>query len=86
NRDYEYVMVGGLHQHLAKKVEKSLVDAGFSIKNAPDGINGDDPNNVCNLGQTKKGVQLEISRKLRDRLVSDRSLSNLFSEAIASCL
>jgi phage replication-related protein YjqB (UPF0714/DUF867 family) len=40
------------------------------------------PNNICNQGKRKKGVQLEISRDLRD----DREKIGLISEAVQAAL
>jgi phage replication-related protein YjqB (UPF0714/DUF867 family) len=38
--------------------------------------------NICNRGRLKRGVQLEISRKLRDALKANRDLLQAFANAL----
>ena len=67
----EFVMVGGLHQDLVSAVKSSLEGAGIEARDPPAHLNAACPTNICNLAQ-RGGVQLEISRQLRDSLVADK--------------
>jgi GNAT superfamily N-acetyltransferase len=43
---------------------------------------GTDPMNICNRGKSRQGVQLEVSRKVRDLLRSDQGQLRVFSDAV----
>jgi phage replication-related protein YjqB (UPF0714/DUF867 family) len=63
----EYVCVGGAHDALKKVVVTALRDAGFDGREDDDPAHsGADSRNICN--RFSPGIQLEISRALRDRL------------------
>ena len=80
-----FVNVGGLADELCASIINSLVDAGFSAnrQNNPM-LQGREPSNICNCGTSGKGVQLEISRCLRDALVADPELLSEFTAAVRS--
>lgn len=63
------VFVGGLHEALKSAIVGALQDAGFAaeICEIP-GLRGSQPQNLCNRGRCGRGVQLEISRGLRESL------------------
>ncbi len=63
-----FVMVGGLDDVLAEKIRTGLRKAGFAVKNPDEGMGAVHPENICNMGKMRKGVQLELSRKLRQSL------------------
>ena len=65
----EMVHIGGTHHALKQIVMNELRSAGFdaSICEIP-GLQGIKPENICNRSKTKKGVQLELSRGLREKL------------------
>lgn len=84
--DSPFVMMGGLDNFLIKKISESLLKNKFILKTPSDEINGDDSENICNLGVSKKGIQLEISRKLRDELVNNKNLLYLCSQSIRNVL
>jgi phage replication-related protein YjqB (UPF0714/DUF867 family) len=74
----EMVCVGGVNSELKRIIIHTLKAAGFNavISRRP-GLQGNNPENICNRCKTKKGVQLEISRGLRETLfenLSNRSL------------
>jgi len=77
-----FVMVGGLHENLSSEIEKQLEAAGFKTQPPTKGLMGTDPMNICNRGRSKKGVQLEISRKVRDLLRNDKEQLKVFSDAV----
>jgi phage replication-related protein YjqB (UPF0714/DUF867 family) len=62
--------LGGLDTALGKQIQKSLVAAGFVVKPAPEGLNGTDVQNIANSNLSGKGVQIEITRGLRDAFLT----------------
>lgn len=61
----DIVYTGGLHRTLADLIRQNLIRMGYAAK--PHGkYSGTHPGNICNKGKLKKGVQLEISRSIRD--------------------
>lgn len=68
----EMVHIGGLNHTLKQIIMQKLRLAGFdaSICEIP-GLQGIKPENICNRCKTGKGVQLELSRGLREKLFID---------------
>lgn len=62
------VYVGGGNQRLSSAVKKHLVEAGFETRRARGRFAARHPDNVANRPKDK-GVQLELSRGLRDAMV-----------------
>ncbi|MFE2936658.1 poly-gamma-glutamate hydrolase family protein [Streptomyces sp. NPDC059278] len=58
--------IGGLDTEMVARLTASLGRAGFLVTNAPSEIGGTDPANICNRTSTGAGVQLEMSRALRN--------------------
>ncbi len=77
-----FVMVGGLHARLRSEIKRQLERAGFQTRPPTDGLGGTDPSNICNRGKVKRGVQLEISRKIRDSLRTNRDQLHSFASGI----
>lgn len=77
-----FVMVGGLDESLGYKIKQQLEEAGFEIRLPTEGLMGTDPQNICNRGKLKQGVQLEISRKVRDLLRNDKDRLQIFVDAV----
>lgn len=76
----ETVFVGGRNEPLIDRIRNRLNAAGFHavIPRTP-GLQGQDPENLCNQCRSGQGVQLELSRGLRDALfpgLSRRSRRN----------
>ena len=65
----EKVFIGGKNQELKQKIMHALRSAGFRavICEAPR-LRGISPENICNRCKSGKGVQLEISRGLRESM------------------
>jgi len=78
----EFIMAGGLHTHLRSEIERQLETSGFLTRAPTTGLMGTDPQNICNRGKLKQGVQLEVSRKVRDLLRNDRGRLRVFAEAV----
>lgn len=60
------VALGGLDKILGARIQARLTAAGFNVINAPQEISGDNPDNIANENRIKAGVQLELSRPLRE--------------------
>lgn len=81
----EVVYLGGLDDSLKQQVEQFLEAAGFTT-GIEANLQGKQPNNICNRGKTKQGVQLEITRKLRDNLLDNQEDFNRFVSALRNAL
>lgn len=86
--EVEDVVVGGLELALCHQLIQSLKQSGFNALTA-DGyphLAGVRPTNICNLGSSRVGNQLEISQKLRLRLKVEPELLQQFAAAVRSVL
>lgn len=65
----EIVHIGGRNQDLKQEILNALRSAGFNatLCEIP-GLRGSKPENICNRCTSGQGVQLEISRGLREKL------------------
>jgi phage replication-related protein YjqB (UPF0714/DUF867 family) len=67
--DGEGVFVGGLDVELGTSIGALLMAQGFDVRKHPDrNLQGLDPQNICNRGTAGAGVQLELSRAVRETL------------------
>ena len=82
DRKDEFVMVGGFNTNLCSVIKRELEAAGFEIRPPTRRLSGIDPMNICNRGKLKSGVQLEMSRKVRDSLRTDKNQLQIFADAI----
>jgi phage replication-related protein YjqB (UPF0714/DUF867 family) len=76
----ETVHIGGRNQKLKREIMHALRAAGFdaAINDMPT-LRGIKPENICNRCRSRQGVQLEISRGLREKMFedfNDRQLRN----------
>jgi len=76
------VHIGGLDKELANLIARELEDRGVSASNDHPRFQGSNPDNICNRGATGIGVQLEVTRDLRD----DLKKVEMISEAVRSAL
>ena len=68
----ETVFVGGRNRELRQRVISSLRSAGFfAVASEIPGQRGVSEHNICNRCRSGRGVQLEISRGLRDKMYED---------------
>lgn len=81
------VFVGGLDRGLRDRVIGTLITAGFRAT-TDIWTRGEAPGNICNKGTSGTGVQLEIARRLRDKLGSagGRPKLRAFAKAINSAI
>jgi phage replication-related protein YjqB (UPF0714/DUF867 family) len=61
----ERVFLGGLDHSLKDKVAAELRQAGVNVQNDGHHFQATDPSNICNRGQSNRGVQLELTGALR---------------------
>ena len=73
-----FVYLGGLDNALKEVIANELEAEGIIVSRDHPRFLGLNPNNICNRSATKKGVQLEITRDLRDNLKKN----NLISKAV----
>jgi phage replication-related protein YjqB (UPF0714/DUF867 family) len=67
--DGEGVFVGGLDITLGEEIGTALRGKGFDVREHTDpDLQGRDPKNLCNRGTSCAGVQLELSRAVRETL------------------
>ncbi len=84
--DQAFVMVGGGGTDLVQAVARRLRGDGFLLLPPRPGLEGRNPENICNRGAGGGGVQLELSEGLRRALRRDASLQDAFVEAVRSVL
>lgn len=86
NQDESFVLVGGLDRDLAGRIATELNSRGFQVAPEQQGLSGCNPANICNRSRRGRGVQLEISKKLRQRLQWDGWSQRKFVEAVRVAL
>ena len=80
------VYLGGLDETLIRAIAKGLKAAGIMVAKQNSKYRGVNPKNICNRGATGKGVQLEISRGLRDDLKKVQFLAESVHMVLAEFL
>jgi phage replication-related protein YjqB (UPF0714/DUF867 family) len=86
SKNESFVVVGGLNTEYIRKIKKTLSEAWFIEKHYSHRLRGLDKNNVCNRGLSGKGIQLEVSRKLRNELLEDIEKMEVFIKSIKKVL
>ncbi len=86
SRNEAFVMVGGAHRELKGQLRRALAEAGFQVKAPREGLGGENPRNICNLGSSGAGVQLEVSEGLRRKLRKQEHLQDRFVVAVRTVL
>lgn len=61
----EVVLIGGLDNALANELHESITETGITCQVVGHAFPATNPDNICNRGRRKVGVQLELSRELR---------------------
>lgn len=61
----EVVLIGGLDKALVAELQTSITDAGVTCQVEGHAFPATNPDNICNRGRRKAGVQLELSLELR---------------------
>jgi phage replication-related protein YjqB (UPF0714/DUF867 family) len=78
----KYVYLGGLDRVLKGMISHELKSRRIIVPQKHGGFQGLNPNNICNRGVNGKGVQLEITRGLRDELKSRREIAEAVRTAL----
>ncbi|MFD7835583.1 poly-gamma-glutamate hydrolase family protein [Streptomyces sp. NPDC059761] len=65
--------LGGLDTDTGSRIRAALEQAGFTVMAPPSGIEGSAPTNICNRGSRSMGVQMELTRALRESFFEDFS-------------
>lgn len=82
-----FIEIGGLDEGLRNAICASLRAADFAAEVVTSGPTaGTSPGNICNRGSRGVGVQLEISKGLRDALTKDGVLLERLARAIRTAL
>lgn len=82
----EFLMIGGLDLTFGNELRVALQHQGFIVKESEQGYRGERATNICNLGWTGKGVQLEMSIALRKRIFEDVECRVRFIDTIRSLI
>lgn len=82
DQEEEFIMVSGLHDELVGKVIDHVREVGIDVRPFEEKFSPRDIQNICNTGTSGGGVEIEISRKLRDALREDEGMCRLFTNAI----
>jgi len=82
----EKIYVGGRDAKLKKKVSKKLSLKGFKVYTEGHIYPGTHPENVCNLGLRKKGLQLEFTQGIRKNQEHLRTISKVVHQVLGSSI
>jgi phage replication-related protein YjqB (UPF0714/DUF867 family) len=78
-----FINVGGLASGLGQIVIRLFSEVGYTASRQVEGTcRGLERDNICNRGRANQGLQLEISRGLRDKLVSDKDEMDQFCRVL----
>jgi len=84
--DIKTTWMGGLNRNLSKHIGDALHKSGFPVLFDPPKFNGIHPDNICNRGVTKAGVQLEIPLSLREEFRSTPALEASFIHCLRAAI
>jgi len=69
------VHIGGLNKPLGRMIADELQNRAINVSFDHPRFQGTNPDNICNRGSTGIGVQLEVTRDLRDDLQKIKSIA-----------
>lgn len=81
-RKKEWAMIGGRDAELAARITTELEERGFEVRPCEEHMSAQSVENICNKSQTGRGVQVELSRALRDHLRKNSRAKDQFTEAL----
>ena len=76
------VHIGGLNKILGGLIAKELQNRAIGVSNHHPRFKGSNPANICNRGATGAGVQLEVTRDLRDDLKKVKEIARAVRAAL----
>lgn len=65
NGDVPQIFLGGLDYDLKQKISDALTEVGINASLSGHPFQAKDPNNICNRGESKAGVQIEMTKAFR---------------------
>lgn len=80
----QVIYTGGLFERLILHIQEHLTTSGIRVSRHQDRYPGMHRDNICNKGRLKKGVQLEISRGLRDEPEKITTVAKALENALQS--
>lgn len=78
------IFLGGLDGNLKEKISSALTTMKIPVSHSWPNCTGTNMNNICNRGITGKGVQLEISRALRDSPASRSAIAKAVRSSLSA--
>ncbi|HIB8404935.1 TPA: poly-gamma-glutamate hydrolase family protein [Enterobacter hormaechei] len=82
----ERVWVGGnLRVAFETHLKEMLQSLGFLVEINPK-FTGNSPKNICNRGTSRQGMQLELTKSLRDKIKDDPDLLSKFTDAVRNAM
>lgn len=83
----ETIFVGGRDAIGCEEIGEMLKEFGFdAVTTCPQGIRGVNPNNVVNRNRSGTGVQMEISRGMRNHVLAGNEIGRKFVEALKAAV
>lgn len=80
----QFIYMGGLDYPLKGRLAQEFNKAGFDARLSGHAFEAIQPENICNRGLGKAGVQLEISRGLRDSSVARPLIAAIIRHVLAA--
>lgn len=84
--DPSSIWLGGKATALRDAIATALSEAEFDVAIAEGELAAQHPSNICNRTRSGAGVQLELPRTLRNRLVSNPALLRSFRDAVRKAI
>ncbi len=78
----EFIMLGGLDMALVEATTKALEKERFEVRLPSTGMTGTESFNICNKGASGKGLQIELSRGLRESFLRSPDKLKLFAQTV----
>jgi len=78
------VHIGGLNKKLGSMIARELQNQDIGVSNNHPRFQGSNPDNICNRGATGIGVQLEVTRDLRDDLNKVKVIARAVRAALSN--
>jgi phage replication-related protein YjqB (UPF0714/DUF867 family) len=80
--DGDTIWIGGAEKALGRRIRETVEAKRYAGRTENLRLPGADANNICNRGKRGAGIQLELTRKLRDELSDDRERREDLATAI----
>ena len=81
-----FTMVGGRDRALGERIAEALREKGYDARLPRKGLHGIHPENIVNRGRSGAGVQLEVTRKLRDEFWRNPDALTLYAATVRAAI